>query len=65
LGQIAKALHDALPGVDEGCFVYVMAMNLVAPASRDANPKNRKLHNPQDSQRCFGFLSRKKIPEVR
>ncbi|VDD85878.1 unnamed protein product [Enterobius vermicularis] len=62
--KMAKALHDALPEPDSDCYVYIMEMELIKPVSGPANPKNRKIANPLDSEFCFGFLSKRKTPPI-
>uniref|UniRef100_A0A0M3IWG4 PAZ domain-containing protein n=1 Tax=Ascaris lumbricoides TaxID=6252 RepID=A0A0M3IWG4_ASCLU len=62
--QMAKGLNDALPDVDTTCLIYVMEMDLIKAVTGAANPKNRKIVNPIDTEFCFGFLSKKKIPNV-
>uniref|UniRef100_A0A158R4U7 RNA helicase n=1 Tax=Syphacia muris TaxID=451379 RepID=A0A158R4U7_9BILA len=62
--KMAKALHNALPEPNSYCFVYVMEMELIKAVSGYANPKNRKVTNPLDSEFCFGFLSKKRIPPI-
>uniref|UniRef100_A0A915BN58 Dicer-1 n=3 Tax=Parascaris univalens TaxID=6257 RepID=A0A915BN58_PARUN len=62
--RMAKELNGALPDVDTTCFIYVMEMDLIKAVSGAANPKNRKIVNPIDTEFCFGFLSKKKIPNV-
>ncbi|EFO26258.1 hypothetical protein LOAG_02227 [Loa loa] len=62
--RMAKALHNAIPHVDEECYIYVMEMDLVKAVTGAANPKNRRIINPLDTEFCFGFLSNKKIPKV-
>lgn len=61
---MAKGLNDALPDVDTTCLIYVMEMDLIKAVTGAANPKNRKIVNPIDTEFCFGFLSKKKIPNV-
>lgn len=61
---MAKALHNAIPRVGEECYIYVLEMNLVKAVTGAANPKNRRIINPLDTEFCFGFLSNKKIPKV-
>jgi hypothetical protein len=61
---MAKALSGALPAIGEQSYIYIIDMVLTKPASKEANPKNRKIVDPQCSERCFGFLSKKKLPLV-
>lgn len=61
---MAKALHNAIPHVGEECYIYVLEMNLIKAVTGAANPKNRRIINPSDTEFCFGFLSNKKIPKV-
>lgn len=61
---MAKALHNAIPRADEECYIYVMEMDLIKAVTGAANPKNRRIVNPIDTQFCFGFLSNKEIPKV-
>ncbi|VDM08015.1 unnamed protein product, partial [Wuchereria bancrofti] len=63
--RMAKALHNAIPHAGEECYIYVMEMDLIKAVSGAANPKNRRIINPLDTEFCFGFLSNKKIPKVR
>uniref|UniRef100_A0A915PWG8 Uncharacterized protein n=1 Tax=Setaria digitata TaxID=48799 RepID=A0A915PWG8_9BILA len=53
-----------MPRVDEECYIYVMEMDLIKAVTGAANPKNRRIINPLDTEFCFGFLSNKKIPKV-
>uniref|UniRef100_A0A158Q8D5 Endoribonuclease dcr-1 n=1 Tax=Elaeophora elaphi TaxID=1147741 RepID=A0A158Q8D5_9BILA len=62
--RMAKALHNAIPRVGEECYIYVMEMDLIKAVTGAANPKNRRIINPLDTEFCFGFLSNKKIPKV-
>lgn len=41
-----------------------MEMDLIKAVTGAANPKNRRIINPLDTEFCFGFLSNKKIPKV-
>lgn len=61
---MAKALNGALPEPGETSYMYVIDLSLTKPASKEANPKNRKIVDPHDSERCFGLLSKKKLPPV-
>lgn len=61
---MAKALHGSLPRAGDECYIYVMEMDLVKAVSGAANPKNRRIINPLDTEFCFGFLSSKQIPKV-
>lgn len=61
---MAKALHGILPSVGDECYIYVMELDLTHAATGMANPKKRKIVNPLDSEFCFGFLSKKKLPSV-
>ncbi|VDM95207.1 unnamed protein product [Thelazia callipaeda] len=62
--KMAKALHNTIPRVGEYCYIYVMEMDLIKAVTGPANPKNRRIINPVDTDFCFGFLSSKKIPKV-
>ncbi|VDM39187.1 unnamed protein product [Toxocara canis] len=62
--KMAKGLNGALPDIGAACLIYVMEMDLLKAVTGAANPKNRKIVNPIDTEFCFGFLSKKKIPNI-
>uniref|UniRef100_A0A8C4R0U4 ribonuclease III n=1 Tax=Eptatretus burgeri TaxID=7764 RepID=A0A8C4R0U4_EPTBU len=61
---IAECFQKSLPHAGQPCFLYLIGMVLSTPLPDELNFRQRKLYPPEDTQRCFGILTTKRIPQI-
>ncbi|XP_043930553.1 endoribonuclease Dicer [Protopterus annectens] len=61
---IPECLRDSCPRAHQPCYLYVIGMVLTTPLPDELNFRRRKLYPPEDTTRCFGILTAKRIPQI-
>uniref|UniRef100_S4RXR2 ribonuclease III n=1 Tax=Petromyzon marinus TaxID=7757 RepID=S4RXR2_PETMA len=61
---IPECLNSSYPRPGSPCFLYVVGMVLSTPLPDELNFRRRRLYPPEDTARCFGILTAKRIPQI-
>lgn len=61
---IPDCLRNSYPRPGQPCYLYVIGMVLTTPLPDELNFRRRKLYPPEDTERCFGILTAKPIPQI-
>ncbi|XP_071490727.1 endoribonuclease Dicer-like [Diadema antillarum] len=62
--EVAMCLRQCLPSANQPCYLYSIDMRLASPLPAILNIRERKLHRPEETDRCFGIITSKQIPTV-
>ncbi|RWS16251.1 endoribonuclease Dicer-like protein [Dinothrombium tinctorium] len=62
--RVASALKGSPPLPGDKCRLYVFSMKLTCPIPEEQNTRGRKITDPADTPRCFGFITTSCVPSI-